>query len=63
MKTKSRLYDVLVYWPASKKRKTYRIRSSSNNNAWNRGFRRFVSEFPRVLTHGLAVGGDCKVAG
>jgi hypothetical protein len=63
MKTRLRIYGVDVNCPELRKRKTYRIRNSSNSNAWNKGFRRFVTEFPKVLTHGLAVGGDSKAAG
>lgn len=62
MKTKPRTYEVGVTCPELRKQKTYRIRSGSGNNAWNKGFRRFVNDFPRVLTEGLAVGGDSKVA-
>ncbi len=62
MKTKRRTYAVDVNCPALRMRKTYRIRSNSNSSAWNKGFRQFVNKFPRVLNHGLAVGGDCKVA-
>jgi hypothetical protein len=57
-----RTYGVDVYCPTLHKRKTYRITSSSRTNAWNKGLRRFFDEFPVVLTDGLTVGGDCKVA-
>jgi hypothetical protein len=62
MKTKRRTYEVLVNCPELRKRKTYSIRSSSKDSAWNKGFRKFANEFPRVLTRGLAVGGDSKVS-
>jgi len=49
-----RTYKVTVRCPDLRKRKTYRVVSSSNANAKRIGSQMFVNQFPEVLERGLA---------
>lgn len=58
----ARSYKVTIHCPDFCKRdKVYRIVSSSNSNAWTKGWKRFVSEFPAVLERGLPFSGGAEI--